>query len=144
MSGFKEKVTVSGIVQLVDTNGVVVRQANLVVTTGKEWIASMMSGVGTAMSHIATGTGATAAAAGDTALQAELFRKAVVTNGGVVTANAVEFEVTLIAGESTGAITEVGLLNAAAAGIMAARSVFDTYNKGAADILNIRWTLTIS
>ena len=54
------------------------------------------------------------------------------------------FEVTLVAGEATGALTEVGLLNDPTAGTMAARSVFAVYNKGAADILNIRWTLTIS
>lgn len=144
MSNLKENVKATGQIELIDADGLVVRKANLVVTSGKNWMASMISGVGTKMSHIAAGTGVVPAAAADVALGTELFRKAVVTSGGVVTDNVLVFEVTLVAGEATGALTEVGLLNAAVNGVMAARSVFAVYNKGAADILNIRWTLTIS
>ena len=139
-----DNIKARGTIELTDGNGVVVRQANLVVDIGKDWMAGMISGAGNPMTHIATGTSVVPAAAGDLALGTELFRKSVVVSGGDVTDNVIVFEVTLVAGEATGALTEVGLFNAPSAGIMAARSVFAVYNKGAADILNIRWTLTIT
>ena len=50
---------------------------NLVVTTGKSYIASRMKDASaTAMTHMAVGTGSTAAAAGNTALGSEAGRVA--------------------------------------------------------------------
>ena len=61
---------------------------NLVVTVGKEWIAARMAdtGIPGEMSHMAVGSGTTAAANGDTALGTELGRVALDTSGGSVAA----------------------------------------------------------
>jgi len=48
------------------------------------------------------------------------------------------------AGDGTGALVEAGILNAASAGTLLARVVFSVINKGAADTLEITWTLTIA
>lgn len=123
-------------------NGVVEREINnLVVTTGKELIASMLSGTGTAISHMAVGTGAVAAAAGDTTLGSELDRNAASTalSGATVT-----YSCTWNPGDGTGALTEAGLFNAASAGTMLARTVFAVVNKAADDTVTITWTVTIS
>ena len=60
----------------VSINGEVVQEIpNLVVTTGKNYVASRMKdATATAMSHIAIGTGSSAAAAGDTTLGTEAAR----------------------------------------------------------------------
>lgn len=143
MSKLKESIIVSGQIELINANGTVVRKSNLVVDSGKNWIATIMSGGSSPMSHIAVGSGTVPPAAADVNLGSEIFRKGVVVSGGTVTDNVVEYEVSLIAGEGTGALTEVGLFNAAGGGVMAARSTFPVYNKGANDVLTIRWTITI-
>ena len=77
---------------------------NLVVTTGKNYIASRMKDASaTAMSHMAIGTGSTAAAAGNTALASEAGRVALTST--TVTNNAVAYVATFAAGTGTGAIT---------------------------------------
>jgi hypothetical protein len=60
----------------ISLNDEVVREVdNLVVTAGKEFVASRMIGTSAnVMSHMAVGSGSTAAAAGDTALGSELGR----------------------------------------------------------------------
>ena len=98
------------------------------------------------MSHMAVGTGTTAAVAGDTALQTELDRNALssVVQGTGGDANKVTYTADWAAGDGTGAITEAGIFNAASAGTMLCRSVFAVKNKGAADTLTLTWVLTIS
>jgi hypothetical protein len=116
---------------------------NLVVTTGKNHIADQLSsspGQG-AMSHMAIGTGATAAAAGDTTLQTELDRNALTSR--TDSAAVVTYVGDWAAGDGTGAITEAGIFNASSSGTMLARAVFSVINKGASDTLQITWTLTI-
>lgn len=140
----KDKLKVTGKVELINAKGDVVRHANLVVDVGKAWIANRITGAANPMTHIAAGTGSAAAAAGNTALGVEIFRKAVTVAGGTPSSNTVAFEVTFAAGEATGALTEVGLFDAASNGTMLARSVFAEYNKGALDLLTIRWTITVS
>lgn len=123
------------------------RERNLVVTTGKSHIADQLSDKGeAAMSHMAIGTGTTAAAAGDTALGTELDRNALTskTQGAGADANKVTYVGDWAAGDGTGAITEAGIFNSASAGVMLARSVFAVKNKGAGDSLTLTWTLTIS
>lgn len=119
---------------------------NLVVTVGKEWIAARMAdtGIPGEMSHMAVGSGTTAAANGDTALGTELGRVALDTSGGSVAANVVTYNATFGAGTGTGAVTEAGLFNASSAGTMLCRTVFAVVNKGADDTLSITWTVTIS
>ncbi|MBN2060694.1 MAG: hypothetical protein JW882_09800 [Deltaproteobacteria bacterium] len=116
---------------------------NLIVTTGKNHIADQMSDQGQAqMSHMAIGTGTTAAAAGDTALETELDRNALTSV--TQSDNTVEYVGDWAAGDGTGAITEAGIFNAAAAGTMLCRSVFSVKNKAAGDTLSLTWVLTIS
>ena len=116
---------------------------NLVVTAGKNFIASRMKdATATAMTHMAIGTGSTAAAAGNTALGAEAGRVALTST--TVTANAVAYVATFGAGTGTGAITEAGLFNASSSGTMLCRTVFSVINKGAADTLGITWTVTVN
>lgn len=122
-------------------------ERNLVVTTGKNHIADQLSDKGeAAMSHMAIGTGTTAAAAGDTALGTELDRNALTSKsqGAGADANKVTYVGDWAAGDGTGAITEAGIFNSASAGTMLARSVFAVKNKGAGDSLTLTWTLTIS
>jgi hypothetical protein len=116
---------------------------NLVVTTGLAFIASRMKDTtDTAMSHMAIGTGTTAAAAGNTALGTEAARVSLTST--TVTANATAYVASFGAGTGTGAITEAGILNAASAGTLLCRTVFDVVNKGANDTLQITWTITLS
>lgn len=116
---------------------------NLVVTVGKNYVASRMVGVASnVMSHMALGTSSTAAAAGDTALGAELAR--VTLASGSATAAIVTYTATFAAGTATGAIVEAGILNAASAGTLLCRTVFSVVNKGANDAMSVTWTVTIS
>lgn len=122
---------------------VVQKVDNLVVTTGKNYVASRIKdATATAMSHMAIGTGSTAAAAGDTALGSESARTALTST--TVTNNEVAYVDTFAAGTGTGAITEAGLFNASSAGTMLCRTVFSVVNKGADDSMTITWTITVS
>jgi hypothetical protein len=116
---------------------------NLVVNTGLAYIASRMKDTtDTAMTHMAVGTGTTAAAAGDTALGSESHREAL--DSTTVTSNAIAYVSSFEAGEGTGALTEAGIFNAASAGTMLCRTVFDVVNKGANDTMSVTWTITIT
>lgn len=124
-------------------NGEVVQEIpNLVVTVGKNYIASRMTASPTAMSHMSIGSSSTAAAVGDTTLGAELGRVALSsssTTGAVTT-----YSATFPAGTGTGAVVEAGIFNAASAGTMLCRTTFAVVNKGANDTLTITWQVTIS
>lgn len=117
---------------------------NLVVTSGLGWIAGRLydTSIPDQVSHIAVGTGSTAAAAGDTALGTESHREAL--DSTTVSSNTVTWVSSLEAGDGTGALTEAGLFNAASGGTMIARTVFSVINKGASDTLSISWVLTAS
>jgi hypothetical protein len=131
---------------LKDENGTVKHEEelkNLVVTAGKGFIASRMKDTtATAMSHMAIGSGTTAAAVGDTTLGTELGRVSLTST--TVTANAVAYVATFPAGTGTGAVTEAGLFNASSSGTLLCRTVFSVINKGAADTLGITWTVTVN
>ena len=116
---------------------------NLVVTAGKNYIASRMKDASaTAMTHMAIGTGSTAAAAGNTALGSEAGRVALTST--TVSTNNVAYVATFPAGTGTGAITEAGILNASSSGTLLCRTVFSVINKGSADTLGITWTVTVN
>tara|TARA_B100000212_G_scaffold159027_1_gene119425 strand:- start:5171 stop:5611 length:441 start_codon:yes stop_codon:yes gene_type:complete len=145
---FKDEITVTGKLNiiLVDQMGIVKEEHdfdNLVVTAGKGYIASRMKdATATAMSHMAIGTGTTAAAASQTALVTEANRQALTSTN--VSGAAVTYSATFGAGNGTGAITEAGLFNASSGGTMLCRTVFSVINKGAADTLTVSWTVTVS
>jgi len=116
---------------------------NLVVTAGKNYIASRMKdATATAMTHMAIGTGSTAAAAGNTALGSEAGRVALTST--TVSTNNVAYVATFPAGTGTGAITEAGILNASSSGTLLCRTVFSVINKASADTLGITWTVTVN
>ena len=115
---------------------------NLVVTTGKEFIAARMVGTPTAMSHMALGSNNTAADAGDTALGAELGRVSLASaaaSGAVVT-----YTASFPAGTATGGVVEAGVFSASSSGTMLCRTVFAVVNKGADDAINVTWAITVS
>lgn len=117
---------------------------NLVVTTGLAYIASRMKdATATAMTHMAVGTGSTAAAAGNTALETQLGSRVALTST-TVTSNSTAYVATFGAGVGTGALTEAGIFNASTSGTMLCRTLFAVINKGAADTMTITWTITIS
>lgn len=115
---------------------------NLVVTTGKGYIAGRMVGTPTAMSHMAIGSGTAAPAVGDTTLGTELGRVSLTSS--VAAAAVVTYIASFGAGVGTGAVTEAGLFNAGSAGTMLCRTTYAVLNKGADDSLSITWTITVS
>ena len=115
---------------------------NLVVTAGKNYVADRIKNNSTVMSHMAIGTGSTAAAAGNTALGSESARTALTSS--TVSSNEIVYVDTFAAGVGTGAITEAGIFNASSGGTMLCRTVFSVDNKGASDAMTITWTVTVS
>ena len=116
---------------------------NLVVDSGLAFIASrMVNADDSVMSHMAVGTGSTAAASGDTTLGTESARVALTST--TDTANAVAYVATFPAGTGTAALTEAGIFDASSGGTLLCRTVFSVINKGAADSMTVTWTVTIS
>ena len=114
---------------------------NTVTALGDAHVADQLSDQGdSAMSHMAVGTGTPTA----TALQTEIDRNALdsTTQGTAGDDNDVIFVCTWAAGDGTGALTEAGIFNDASAGTMFVSSSFGAINKGAADSLEITWTVT--
>lgn len=140
---FESNMAMKGRLTIALNDEVVQEVDNLVVTTGKGYVASRMKDASaTAMSHMAIGTGSTAAAANDTALGSESARVAV-TSTTVSGAN-ITYVATFAAGTGTAAITEAAVLNASSSGTMLCRTVFAVVNKGASDSMTITWTVTAS
>lgn len=118
---------------------------NLVVDAGLEFIASRMVGTAASiMSHMGLGSGTTAAAAGNTALETALGSRVALASATVAGGNAkqVEYTASFPAGTGTGTVTEAGVFNAATAGTMLCRTTFAAVNKTADDALSITWTVT--
>lgn len=146
----KVKAKGSLVLTLTDVNGNVKTQEekNLVVDVGLAFMASRMKDTTAAvMSHIAVGTSSTAAADAQTTLVAEAARVALTSSTIVTTTttnDSIQYLATFGAGVGTGALTEAGILNAASAGTMLARTVFAVINKGASDTLTVTWTVTVA
>ena len=93
----------------ISLNGKIIQEVdNLVVTAGKGYVASRMKdATATAMSHMAIGSGSTAAAASDTALGNQLGRVALTST--TVSNAVVTYVASFPAGTGTGAVTEAAL-----------------------------------
>jgi hypothetical protein len=140
---FESEMAMKGRLTIALNDEVVQEVDNLVVTTGKGYVASRMKdATTTAMSHMAIGTGSTAAAAGDTALGSESARVALTST--TVSGADVTYVATFGAGTGTAAITEAAILNASSSGTMLCRTVFSVVNKGASDSMTITWVVTAS
>lgn len=125
-------------------NGEVVQEIpNLVVTSGKAYVTSRMKDTTKgAMSHMAVGTGSSAAAAGDTALGSEVARTSLTSS--TVSSNTITYVATFAAGTGSGALTEAGILNASSGGDLLCRTVFSVVNKSVNDAMSITWVITAS
>ena len=150
---FNDAIKMTGNLKLVltDEHGNVKQEEevkNLVVTVGKNFIASSMAKTTTnspaAMTHMEVGTGTTAAAVGDTALQTAVASSRVTLTSTTVTTNNVAYVASFPAGTGTGALTEAGIFNASSSGTLLCRTVFSVINKGAADTLGITCTVTVN
>jgi len=121
---------------------IVLEKKNLIVNTGKNFLASaVINSSASPFTYMAIGTNTTAAAVGDTSLGSELVRQAFTSSS--VAANVVTLVTTYAAGTGTGALTEAGIFNASSSGTMLSRIVFSAINKGSADSLTITWTITV-
>ena len=102
MSGINDQLQLKGPLQIHLNDELVQDIDNLVVTTGKNLVASRLVGTTPAvMSHMAIGSGTTAAAAGNTALGTELGR--VSLTSGSASSAVVTYVATFAAGTGTGA-----------------------------------------
>lgn len=120
---------------------------NIITNAGKAAMASRFNGAGSEASftYLATGTGATAASAGDTALGTEIVAS------GLERANATVSRVTITQTNDTaqavytwtasGSVspTEVGLLNASSGGVLAARQVFTAVPLASSDSFQVTY-----
>ena len=116
---------------------------NLIVDAGLNFICDRMKDDETAMTHMALGSGSTAAAAGDTALGSQLGSREALDSS-TVTDNQIVYVASFEAGDATGAVTEAGIFNAASGGTMLCRTVFSVVNKAADDTLTVNWTITLT
>ena len=117
---------------------------NLVVSSGLEFICSRMAGTSAGvMSHMALGSGTTAAAAGQTDLVSILGSREALDSTSA-SSNTITYVSSFEANEATGAVTEAGIFNAASSGTMLCRTVFAVVNKQADDTMSVTWTLTLT
>jgi hypothetical protein len=123
---------------------------NLVVQTGRNYIASRMksAGIPAEIGWMELGTSSTAPNENQQALVTPftptIARVPIQVSGGTVSNNKITYVATFPAGVATGNITEAGLFNASTGGIMLCRTVFGVVNKPASDSLSITWEVTIS
>jgi hypothetical protein len=120
---------------------------NLVVNSGLAYIASRMKDTTKgAMSHMALGSGTTAAAASQTDLVSTLGSREALDSTTISGSNneKIVYVSAFEAGDATGAVTEAGIFNAASSGDMLCRTVFNVVNKAADDTMSVTWTITLS
>lgn len=154
----QENMDMRGRVRIIaeDRNGHVVhdcQHANRIVKSGRRLVAELYAGVrGTPpsqVSHMAVGTGSTAAADDQTALVAERARNAVITPAynEIVDGRVARIKVTLQTvfdfAEANGAepLREAGIFAAAADGILYNRVVFDPVTKTDTFKLTLIWDI---
>jgi hypothetical protein len=157
MSGINDLLRVRGDVkiELFDENGEfksVTHIPNLVVTVGRQHIASRMSDTAkqNQMTHMqigsnTNGTTTPATAPEQTTLLGNSLSTRVLLSsapGGDVVGNTVQYTATFGTGNGTGAVSEAGIFNASSGGVMLCRTVFPIQNKQATDSLTITWTVS--
>ena len=120
---------------------------NLVVNTGLAFIISRMKGTSKAvMSHMALGSGTTAAAASQTDLVSVLGSRETLTSSTISGTNdeKLVYLATFDAGDATGAVSEAGIFNGSSGADMLCRTVFSVVNKASDDTLSVTWTITLA
>lgn len=117
---------------------------NLVVSSGLTYICSRMADASAGvMSHMALGSGTTAAAAGDTDLESILGSREALDST-TASSNTITYVSSFEASEATGAVTEAGIFNAASGGTMLCHVIFPVVNKQADDTMSVTWTITLT
>jgi len=117
---------------------------NLVVSSGLTFICSRMAGTSAGvMSHMALGSGTTAASASQTDLVSILGSREALDSTSA-SSNTITYVSSFEAGEGTGAVTEAGIFNASSSGTMLCRTVFAVVNKQADDTMSVTWTITLT
>jgi hypothetical protein len=143
---WKNNAKLRGVCRIYDAKtGELLRQVrNLIVNSGLSFLAAQLSGGNpTDMSYTAVGSGSTAPAAGNTALEAQIGARMSAT----ITApssTSVRFASTSSAGSHTGNWYEAGIFNAATAGTMLCRVTFGLLTKGANDVFTVEYTISFS
>lgn len=125
--------------------------SNLITNAGMAGVASRINGAGSeaAFTYIAIGTGTTAADATDTALETEIT-----TNGGERASASASRTTTDVTNDTsrlvntfnfTGsfAVTESGVLNAGASGVLLCHQVFSAINVTNGDSLQVTWDIDV-
>lgn len=155
--GLEDRKGLDGFIHIIarDANGNIKAERkihNLITTTGKAGAASRLNGSGAeaAFTYLATGIGTTAAAAGNTALESEIvdsgLGRAAATctrDTTSVTNDTAKLDKTWSVTGSK-AVTECGILNAAAAGTLLGRQVFTAVNVVSGDSLEIIYRVACS
>jgi hypothetical protein len=151
----KIKVTGSFVLEMRDPEGNLVEKRemnNLITSAGKAAIAGLLGNTGSVnpFTYLAIGTGTTAAAIGDTALQTEItdtgLARALATVTRVTTTVANDTLQLTKAWTATGAkaVTEIGALNDSIAGILLGRQVFTAINTINAYVLTLIYKFQFS
>lgn len=148
----KESIGIEGYINmtLTSSDGNVVKYhiKNLIVNGGVALLTSRMRSNDTpVVSHISLGTATHAASATDTAISNQLVRVPYSTLTTISTStpeDTLQYTFRFPPGSGTGAISEVGLYNAANGGTMFNRASFPVINKGPTDTLVISWNIRIA
>lgn len=122
------------------------RKDNLILNVGFDFVADAIGKASSrpaVMGYTAVGTGSSAVASGQTALDTELARKAA-TYAHTTGTKVFTFSTYFGAGEATGAITEAGICNASNGGTFIDRVTFAVINKAADDELTTNFQFTLS
>lgn len=138
-----DALNVKGWLTIKDEDGnVLVDKQNLVVNGGLAFLANaLVAASSSPFTHIAVGSGSTAASAGQTALVTELGRVAFTYT---VAGSSVTLTASFNAGVATGTWNEAGIFNAASAGTMYARTTFGSITKSASTVYIVTWVLSVS
>ena len=129
-----------------------IKKRNIITNVGKAQVAGLINGiVTTPFTYIAIGSGTTAPSETDTALEAEIARKAGSTSRETtnVTNDTAVVEATFSSADGltgTSNVSEAGLFDASTGGNMLARQTFTTItiNWDAGDTLTVTWKITVS
>lgn len=145
---FKSGIKLSGELDIIKTNihtNEIVEKihvSNLIVTTGKEFVASRMIGTtSNVMSHMAIGASPIPQSIDDTTLKSEIDRVAIFTID-LLGAN-IEYTAAFSPGGSPRIITEAGIFNDVTTGDMLCRTTFPPITQTTSEAIGISWTISV-
>lgn len=120
------------------------RRRNLVVAAGRGLVRDILGGLFWAPTHMAVGTGTTAVADGDTALQASVYQDAITRR--VSLTSAIKYQLFIpTTGANGNSITEAGIQTVVGAvTTLFSRVTFPAFAKTASNTLTISWTINIA